>query len=140
MVDPSIIHPMMVHFPIALALVGFLFRLVSVIEKKYILLDKLATALLILAAIAALAASISGAFTPNLTGEANDVENIHHIFALLTTSFLGIGALIYLYSFIPNKSMSSLGYWIAFVAYGLGAICVGLTGYYGGYIVYNILL
>lgn len=136
----NILHPMLVHFPIALTLAGFLLEVIAIFRRNDICVNKTALILLLLGTLGAIAASVSGALTPNLTGEEARIEGIHHVFALLTTTFLCLASLVYLYIWRTGKTYGQRLNWIGFSLYGLAALSVSATGYFGGYIVYNLML
>ena len=136
----DILHPISVHFPVALGIVGAFLSIIFLIWEKDPALNWCCKILLWLATLGAIAAFITSNFTPNMTGEANDVENMHHNFAVLTLISFCISSLIYLFTSFSKKHIGKAWDWIAFIFYMLGAIFVGITGYYGGYIIYNVLL
>ena len=69
MFDTSHFHPMLVHFPIALVIFGFLAELASLFFKKEACLSKLGFYLLILGTLSALAAWFTGLFAKNTLAE-----------------------------------------------------------------------
>jgi len=140
MISSSHLHPMLVHFPIALIVVGFIFDIVAILYKKEVCLSTVGFYLLILGTIAALAALFTGAlFTAEMTGTAGAVKDTHELFAWIT-----VGNLVVLTAFrillkIQKKENTSLK-WVAFALYGMAAISVSITGFYGGTLVYNYMM
>lgn len=140
MISSSHLHPMLVHFPIALIVVGFIFEIASVLYKREACLSVLGFYLLIVGTLAALAAVFTGAFfTSEMTDTAGAVKDTHELFAWIT-----VGNLVVLTAFrillkIQNKENTGLK-WIAFALYGLAALSVSITGYYGGTLVYNYMM
>ena len=138
--NPDHLHPMLVHFPIALAIVGFVFELAYLLYKKEVCLTKAGTILLLVATLAAAAAWMSGYFlTGEMSGEAGEVRETHELFATITTLLLITTSFLRLY--ILKSSTENLPLkWIAFTLYGLAAISVSITGFLGGNLVYNFML
>lgn len=134
------LHPMLVHFPIALAIVGFVFELAYLLYKKEICLSKAGSFLLIFATLAAGAAWLSGYFlTGEMAGEAGEVRESHEMLATVTTLLLIAASVIRVY-ILKTENKTIAIQWTAFVLYGLAAIGVGITGFLGGTIVYNFML
>ena len=140
MISSSHLHPMLVHFPIALIVVGFIFDIAAILYKKEVCLSAVGFYLLILGTLAALTALTTGAlFTSEMTGAAGAVKDTHELFAWIT-----VGNLVVLTAFrillkIQNKENTSLN-WVALALYGLAAISVSITGFYGGTLVYNYMM
>ena len=140
MISSSHLHPMLVHFPIALIVVGFIFDIASILYKKEACLSTLGFYLLMLGTLAAIAALFTGVFfTAEMTETAGAVKDTHELFAWIT-----VGNLIVLSAFrillkAQNKGNTNLK-WIAFALYGLAAISVSVTGFYGGTLVYNYMM
>lgn len=131
---------MIVHFPIALILVGFLFELSYLRYKKQQCLSKAGLYLMILGTLGAITAYLSGEFfTNDLSGKAGEVQETHELFALITTTTMTISTLFRFYLILKNKETTNLK-WIPFSLYGLGAIMVLITGFYGGTLVYNYII
>lgn len=138
--NPDHLHPMLVHFPIALAIVGFVFELAYLFYKKEVCLTKAGTVLLVLATLAAAAAWISGYFlTGEMSGEAGEVRETHEFFATITTLLLVTASSLRLYILKTGVESHPLK-WIAFTLYGMAAISVSITGFLGGSLVYNFML
>lgn len=140
MFDTSHLHPMLVHFPIALVVFGFLADLASLLFKKEVCLSKMGFYLLILGTISALAAWLTGTlFTAEMSGSSGDVKETHELFAWLTLGTLIVTSVIRVV-LLYRKTESTLLQWTAFVLYALAMIFVGITGYYGGTLVYNYMM
>lgn len=140
MFDTAHIHPMLVHFPIALTLLGVLFAALRLYKPnkfaypcgEYMLY--FATLSAILAAIA------GGAFTPNFSDPVlMQAKNIHSTFAGVTVTFLCIASALYIAQHILKKYANRL-HKIGFTFYVLAACTVAITGFLGGVLVYNDLL
>jgi len=130
----------MVHFPVALIIVGFLFELMFLVYTKEHCLSKAGLYLMVLGTLGAIAAYLSGEFfTGELTGNAGEVKETHEFFALSTMITMIIPTLLRIYLIVKNKETSNLK-WVVFSLYAIGTLMVGLTGFFGGSLVYNYLI
>lgn len=138
MFDTAHIHPMLVHFPIALALLGFLLEFFSLARKHPSCCGE--TLLYFATFSAILAALAGGLFTPDFT-EPNlaQAKNIHSTFAGVTVTMLCVASAFYITTHIW-KEYTVLFRKIGFICYFIGALSVAITGYLGGVLVYNDLL
>ncbi|HSO88100.1 MAG TPA: hypothetical protein VLQ91_16230, partial [Draconibacterium sp.] len=68
-----------------------------------------------------------------------EIKELHEQFAIATLVILVVASIIRIYIKMKNKESSGLK-WIAFVLYALSAICVSITGFYGGTLVYNYMM
>ena len=135
------IHPMIVHFPIALIMVGFTAEIFSLFFKSEKCLSKTGFWLMILGTVAAIAAWVSGQlFTshPFDSGFMRLFEK-HEKGALITMIVMVIG-LIFRIWLIARKKEATILKWIAFGFYALGFIAVSVTGFVGGKMVYDFLI
>jgi uncharacterized membrane protein len=134
------LHPMLVHFPIALAITEFIFELAYLLFKGEICFSKAGTYLLVIATIAAGFAWLTGYFlTGEMAGEAGEVQETHELFATITTLLLIATTAIRLTMLRTGNKNSALK-WSAFTLYGLAAIGVSITGFLGGTLVYEFML
>jgi len=134
------IHPMVVHFPIALILAGFLAEVIFLFFVKNNLLKEAGFWLLCFGALTVVAAYFSGAFlTKELYGAAGTIQSTHELFAEFTVFAALIGASLKVYLKIENKEETFLK-WIAFAFYAATTILVCITGYYGGVLVFEYLM
>jgi len=135
------IHPMIVHFPVALIFIGFIAEVLSLFFKSEKCLSKTGFYLMILGTVAAIAAWVSGQlFTshPFDSGFMKLFEK-HEKGALITMIVMVIG-LIFRIWLVARKKESTMLKWIAFGFYFLGFIAVSLTGFVGGKMVYDFLI
>lgn len=141
MFEASHIHPMVVHFPIALLLLGFLFDFVYLFIKKDHCLSKAGMYLMILGTLGAGVALASGfLFTTALTdGEVAKIYDRHKIGALITLIIMTISASVRIILEVKKKEETSLK-WVSFGLYFLGTAAVSFTGLMGGTMVYKYLL
>lgn len=133
-------HPMTVHFPIALILVSTLFAIVYWFRTHDIKMNGCIKTLVILATLSAWAAVITGNYHAALTPEAEAVKSVHHTFAMLTSWVVTIPAAFYLLTFFSKKEWPNWVWGLAFFVLLCSAALIAVTGYFGGYIVYNVLL
>jgi uncharacterized membrane protein len=134
------IHPMTVHFPIALLIVGFIAEIIYLFFQNNKLFSEAAFWLLAIGTVAAVASYISGAFlTGDLRGAAGVQQNTHEFYAEITVISALVCTVFKIYLKAEKKEDSSLK-WIVFLLYGIVALAVGITGYHGGVLVHDILL
>lgn len=140
MISLNHLHPMLVHFPIALIVFGFIAEIASILYKKEVCLSNFGFYLLILGTLAAIVALFTGAlFTSEMSGAAGAVKETHELFAWITLSTLIVLSAFRIFLKFRNQEASNLK-WIAFILYGLAAISVSITGFYGGTLVYNYMM
>lgn len=135
------LHPMLVHFPIALIIVGFTAEVVSLFFKREKCLSKTGFYLMILGTLAAIVAWSTGQlFTDHPSeGEIFSIFEKHKIGAWITMIAMIIGSTFRIWLVVQKKEETRLK-WIAFGFYLLGVGSVTFTGYLGGIIVYNFML
>lgn len=140
MFDTSHFHPMLVHFPIALVMVGFIAELAALIVKKELYSPKFSLYLLVIGTLAAVVTWLSGVlFTSEMSGAAGSVKESHELFALVTMLILIITSVVRLIVVFGKKENKTLK-WVGFWLYGLAALTVSITGYLGGTLVYNYMM
>lgn len=131
---------MLVHFPIALIVVGFIFDLASIVYKKEACFSTTGFYLLLLGTVASFSALFTGAlFTAEMTGAGGEVKSTHELFAWITVGILVVLSVLRIILKFRDVGNASLK-WIAFMLYGLAAISVSITGFYGGTLVYNYMM
>jgi len=134
------LHPMIVHFPIALVTIGFLAELLSVFIKKETFLPKFSFTLLIVGTLTAIAAVLAGVFFTNeISGEAGAVRGTHALFAFITLVLLVVTSILKSLPYI-NGIVSNSTKIMAFIFYLLAVISVSITGFLGGSLVYNYMM
>jgi uncharacterized membrane protein len=140
MFNTSHLHPMLVHFPIALVVFGFLADAVFLFYKKEVCLSKTGFYLLVLGTLGAIATWLSGfIFTSDMSGAAGQIRETHEIFASITVGLLLVTSLLRIIFLVKKVETPGLK-WIAFALYGLATVCVTITGFYGGTLVYNYMM
>jgi uncharacterized membrane protein len=135
------LHPMIVHFPIALITIGFIADVASLFFKSEKCLSKTGFYLMVLGALAAIAAWSTGQlFTDEPTqGEILTVFGKHETGALVTMILMIIGSVFRIWLVVKKKDETQLK-WVAFGFYLLAFIAVTFTGYLGGTMVYNYMM
>jgi len=140
MITVEHIHPMLVHFPIALLMVGFLAEVSTFFVKDELWLSKASLYLLILGSLTSIVAYLSGDFfTKELSGAIGEVRENHEFFAGLSMwTALATTALKVL--LIQLKKENTSLKWVGFSLYLLSVVFIGITGYLGGILVYNYMI
>lgn len=135
------LHPMIVHFPIALIIVGFVAEVVSLFFKSEKCLSKTGFYLLILGTLAAIVAWSTGQlFTDHPSeGAILSVFDKHKTGALITMILMIIASTVRIWLMVKKKEETQLK-WVAFSLYFLGFASVAFTGFIGGIMVYNFML
>ena len=141
----SPLHPAVVHFPIALLLIAAGFDAACLVFRRYLWLDRTATALLTLGGIALGAAYLTGgraaeAATP-ITGVAQGVLADHADLALLTLWATGAAVILRLFvTWLGRDDLEvNLGIFrlaSLVVVFGAAAMVI-LTAYHGGQLDYD---
>jgi uncharacterized membrane protein len=108
--------------------------------KKEACLSKFGFYLLIVGTLSAIAAWLTGTFfTAEMSGSAGEIKETHELFAWITLIALIAASILRIILKTKNKEESGLK-WLAFVIYGLAAVSVSITGFYGGTLVYNYMM
>lgn len=141
MFDTTHLHPMIVHFPIALITVGFIADVASLFFRKEKCLSKTGFYLMILGALAAVAAWSTGQlFTVEPTqGAIVEVFEKHETGAIVTMIMMLLGASFRIWLNVKEKEETQLK-WVAFALYLIAFVAVTVTGYMGGTMVYNYMM
>ena len=140
MFSTSHLHPLLVHFPIALVIFGFLAELAFLFFKKETSLNKMGYYLLIVGTLAAIVAWLTGNFfTSEMDGAAGKIKETHELFATITLGFLLVTSVLRTALLMLKNGNSALKN-TAFILYALAAISVSITGYLGGSLVYDFML
>lgn len=137
MISATHLHAIIIHFPIALLLVGFLSELLALFIKKDFLKNT-AFYLLLLGALGAIAAYVSGNYAGDgiEEGPLKIPMELHEQAALITLWLAIITALfsVLIYYF---KIQNSKAKWAGILLYALLAVSVARTGYLGGQLVFS---
>ena len=140
MISTSDFHPMLVHFPIALVIFGFVAEIASMFFKKEACLSKSGFYLLLTGTLSAIFALFTGvSFTSEMSGSAGAIKETHELFAWITVAALIAASLFRIFLMVKKIERSDLK-WVAFVLYGLATISVSITGFFGGNLVYSYMM
>jgi uncharacterized membrane protein len=138
--DTSHFHPMVVHFPIALLITGFVFDLIGVFFRKEKCLSRTGMYLMIIGTIGAVAGYLTGEyFTREMTGNAGEIKEEHEFYSKITMYTMIVVSTLRIWVIVLKKS-ESFWNWIILLLYFLGVNAVGYAGFLGGKLVYNILI
>ncbi|HEX2975445.1 MAG TPA: hypothetical protein VHO68_05870, partial [Bacteroidales bacterium] len=95
---------------------------------------------LVTGTIAAIFSLLSGSlFTSELSGEAGEIRETHELMAWITVVILVIASVFQMLLNIrkvDSRYFRIISLWL----YGLGALSVSITGFYGGTLVYNYMM
>jgi uncharacterized membrane protein len=134
------LHPMLVHFPIALVVIGFVAEVASIFFKREPSLSKLGFYLLLIGTLSAFVTLLSGLlFTGSMSGSAGEVKETHEMYAWITFSSLLVASVFRIFLQLRKKEDDRLK-WAAFILYAIGAGAVSITGFYGGTLVYSYMM
>ena len=138
MIDFNHLHPMIVHFPIALLIVGFIADVVGVILKKDFF-TKAGFLLLIVGTIGVFAAYFSGDLAGDGVSEAGALKLAleDHEHAAVLTLWLMTGTALVRIAIVSLKKYFGVYRWIALFIFLIGVLSIARTGFYGGELVYK---
>ncbi|MCX6267641.1 MAG: DUF2231 domain-containing protein [Bacteroidetes bacterium] len=140
MFNSSHFHPMLVHFPIAIIAVGFLFDLLSHFLKKEVWLPKAGYWLEIIGMAGAIFAFGSGYFfTSPMEGEAGIMREKHELYATFTLISIIIATLFRIVIVYINKDNTNLKY-LSLGLLFISFVFVSITGYLGGTLVLEYMI
>ena len=138
MFDTTHIHPMIIHFPIALLIVGFLFDFAGVFVKKEFF-SRTGFYLLILGTLGVVAAYITGNLAGKGIAEAGTLKqaiDTHEGAATLTLWLMIIASVVRL-GLVLLKKYEGTFQWISLIIFLAGVLSIARTGYYGGELVFK---
>ncbi|MCR9099950.1 MAG: DUF2231 domain-containing protein [bacterium] len=137
MITAPHLHAMVIHFPIALLMAGFLSELIALINKKQFFKNA-SFYLLILGTLGAIAAYVSGSYAGDgmTDGLLQKPLGMHEEAALVTLWLAIITALTRgaMYFFNYQKAWAK---WASFLFYVILIGAVARTGYLGGELVFK---
>ena len=140
MFDLPHLHPMVVHFPIVLIMVGFLADILSLLFKKEKCLSTMGFYLEILGVLATIFTVGTGYFlTSPMDGEAGALREQHELFAFLTLGTIIVAAFFRILLVYLKKEETKLKY-VALGIFFLSFIFVTITGHLGGTLVFEYLV
>ncbi len=138
MFDTTHIHPMIVHFPIALIIVGFLADFTGAIRKNEFF-GKVGFYLLILGTLGVIAAYFSGNLAGGGITEAGTLKRAleTHEEAAELSLWLMTGVAVIRLALTAVKRYQGALRWITVFLFFLGVLSIVRTGYYGGELVFK---
>lgn len=140
MVDTSHLHPMIIHFPIAIIMIGFLVDLSSLFITKEKCLPRMGLYLEVFGMLSTIAAFGTGYyFTSPMEGEAGLMRDQHQLFATLTLVSIILATFLRLLLVYQKKEESYLKY-AAMSLFLLAFVFVIITGHLGGLLVYEQMI
>jgi len=140
MFDTSHLHPLIVHFPIALLIAGFVSDTAYLIYKKEVCLSKLGFYLMLAGTLGAVAAVLSGNFfTEDMSGSVEVIREKHETFANITMYLMIVASILRILLVQKGKAESKAALGV-YLLYLVGVILVGYTGMLGGTMVFNFMI
>ncbi|MDO9275571.1 MAG: DUF2231 domain-containing protein [Lutibacter sp.] len=137
MISATHLHAMIIHFPIALLMVGFFSELIAVFSKNDFF-RKAAFYLLLLGAIGGITAYLTGSYAGEgiEEGPLKIPMEMHEQAALIT---LWLSIITALFSVLIHyfKIQNAKSKWAGILLYALLVASVARTGYLGGQLVYS---
>lgn len=136
--DLTHLHPMIVHFPIALLIVGFLSDLIGILTKREFF-TQAGFYLLILGAAGVIAAFISGDQAGSGISEEGVLKQAletHEGAASLTIWIVSIAAVFRL-ALVLLKKFKGVLKMLSLALFLFAVLSIGRTGFYGGELVYK---
>ena len=134
------IHPMLVHFPLALLFTAVLFDLLGVLFKKQVRLREIADFLFVVGAISAVFTYFSGKQASDivtLPALANPTLNEHSDLALWTMLYFGIYAIARTFLILKKLHTKKMVSWILLLSGAAGLILLFETGEHGAELVFK---
>lgn len=136
--DLTHLHPMIVHFPIALLIVGFLSDLIGIITKREFF-TQAGFYLLILGAAGVIAAFLSGDQAGSGISEEGVLKQAletHEDAASLTIWIVSVAAVFRL-ALVLLKKFKGVLKMLSLALFLFAVLSIGRTGFYGGELVYK---
>jgi uncharacterized membrane protein len=137
MISATHLHAMVIHFPIALLMVGFLSELIALFTKKDFF-SSAAFYLLLLGALSASVAYLSGSYAGEgiEDGPLKIPMELHEQAATITL-ILAIATALFRSVILFFKYKQSWAKWVGILLFLAVAGAVSRTGYLGGQLVYS---
>ncbi|HLN53948.1 MAG TPA: DUF2231 domain-containing protein [Lentimicrobium sp.] len=135
----SHIHPLLVHFPIALIIVGCVAEFMALFNKEKKFYAEGALYLLVIGTLAAIPAVLTGIYmTEDPSGTAGNIRDLHETWAFISLTGGVVTMLIATYTRMQDLH-SSKWEWITGILYLFTTVAIGVTGYLGGVLTHNYL-
>lgn len=134
------IHPIISHFPIVLVLTGFIAESINKFGKSKIFLKEIGYYFQIIGAAAIILSVLTGLFfTVEQSGKAHEIGEMHEKLAYLSLVILLTSSVFSTYLRI-FKVRSGKYFNISYLLYLAACLCVLVTGFIGGTLVYDYLI
>jgi uncharacterized membrane protein len=130
------IHPLLVHFPIALAFVILAMDLIGVLFKRPSFIDA-GTKVSVFAALGAAAAVISGLIAEESVSVPDIAHDLFETHEALGFAFLGVIIVAAIFRLAMGKKLRERLTWIAVTLSFVASAIVGVGGYIGGELVFK---
>ncbi len=140
MIDTAHIHPMIVHFPIAIIITGFIFDTLYYFYRSQSWLPKAGFWLMMFGTVAACATYLTGVlFTSEPTeGKVVHIYILHKTGCYITVLIMLLLSILRTRRAVKQKELRLNGF--LYGLYAAGTAAVSFTGYMGGTMVYSYFL
>jgi len=137
MITAPHLHAMVIHFPIALLMAGFLSEIIALISKKEFFKNA-SLYLLLLGAIGAIVAYVSGSYAGDgmTDGILQEPLELHEEAAIITL-WLAIITALFRAAMHYFKYQKAWAKWVSFILFTVLVGYVARTGYLGGQLVFK---
>lgn len=130
-------HPMVVHFSIALVVIGFVFDAYYIFIRKKEWKKTAGFFIMLLAAVAIFASWLTGEFfSRSYDGTGRDLKDLHELYANITYLFFIISFAIRIFVIYFKKEKKSYKY-LFLIFQLLAVLTIVYCGYLGGLLVYD---
>lgn len=130
------IHPLIVHFPVALAFAVVIFDLIGIFSRRPSFISA-ATKLSVFAALGGAAAVITGLIAEESVRHSDAAHELLETHEALGFAFLGVMVIMAIFRLAVGKRLEERGVWIAVLLGLTAAAVVGTGAYIGGELVYR---
>jgi uncharacterized membrane protein len=144
MISIAHIHPMLVHFPIALLISGVTLDIISLLRKNDLAgrqcLPSISLSALLLGTLSAIVAAIFGDLAMDTAislGFSGGPIKTHETVALITIAIFSITGLLRILTALRRYPLQGYIGWISVTPGVIGVILLITTAYYGGELVYH---
>jgi uncharacterized membrane protein len=130
------VHPLLVHFPIALIFAAIACDLIGLITRKEEFVFA-GTVVTVFAAVGAGATVLSGIFAEESVEHTPEIANLIEKDETLGFIFLAVVVFLVIYRLSLRRNLYGKAGWISLVISVAAAAIVSIGGYYGGKMVYT---
>lgn len=131
-------HPMVVHFSVALVIVGFVIDFFYIFVAKKDWRKTSSLFLMLLAALAVFLSWFTGEYySRSYNGVGRDVKDEHELFAWITIYIFGAAVAVRFLAIYLKKNPAILKYFYIILMIA-AVIAIGYCGYLGGNLVYEL--